>query len=110
MKAFFSCHWIAEIIVQAVRVFPDVVADLAQQVARPWPARTFRDVRVALFPRAQMPVLRPVPVISVFHSFLSALLRRDDDEFLYPKRAGAGESCSSFIFAIAFFGFIPREP
>jgi hypothetical protein len=74
------------------------------------PARTFGDVRVALFPRAQMPVLRPVPVISAFHSFLSALLHRDDGEFLYPKRVCACESCSSFIFAIAFFGFIPREP
>ena len=84
MKAFFPHDGLAEITVQTVRVFHDVAADLVQEAARPWPARTFGDVRVALFPRSQVPVLRPVTVFSVFHSFFSRFWRWRDGERLAP--------------------------
>jgi len=93
VNALFPCNTLAEIILQTFRVFHEVASDLAQQVARAWPARTFGDVRVAFFPRSQVAVLWPVTVFSVLHSFCSALLWRNDEGFSYPKRACACESC-----------------
>jgi hypothetical protein len=94
VNALFPGNMLAEIILQTFRVFHEVASDLAQQVARLWSAGTFWDCRVALFPRAQVPILWAFKFNSVVHSFFTALSRRDVEGFSYPKRARACESCS----------------
>ena len=79
-KPLFPQHRLAEIVVQTVRVFYNVIPNFMQLFTLPWPPRTYRNVRVAFLERAQVPVLWSFVVISWVHSFLLLCIARREGE------------------------------
>jgi hypothetical protein len=74
MNAFLSRDALAEVIVQRILMPVQVIAQPVEKFGGSRSAGTLGNVRVALFPRTQMPVLGPLAVISASDSFVTAFL------------------------------------